>query len=102
MLLALVLALPVLAVGASWLQWNEVTAQILREMAATVLPEYLWVTVKLTLMVAVGVVAMGVPAALLVTVFDFPGRRTFGTASLKSKLLMKVSDEAKNTCPTTL
>ncbi len=76
-LLAFVLALPVLAVGASWLQWNEASAQILREMAATVLPEYLWVTVKLALMVGVGVVAMGVPAALLVTVFDFPGRRTF-------------------------
>ena len=76
-LLAFVLALPVLAVGASWLQWNEVSAQILREMASTVLPEYLWVTVKLALMVGLGVVAMGVPAALLVTVFDFPGRRTF-------------------------
>ena len=76
-LLAFVLVLPVLAVGASWLQWNEVSAQILREMAATVLPEYLWVTVKLTLMVGVGVIAMGVPAAVLVTVFDFPGRRSF-------------------------
>ena len=28
-------------------------------------------------MVGIGVVAMGVPAALLVTVFDFPGRRSF-------------------------
>ncbi len=76
-LLAFVLVLPVLAVGASWLQWNAASAQILREMAATVLPEYLWVTVQLALMVGVGVVALGVPAALLVTVFDFPGRRTF-------------------------
>ena len=76
-LLAFVLVLPVLAVGASWLQWNEASAQILREMAATVLPEYLWVTVKLAVLVGLGVVAMGVPAAVLVTVFDFPGRRSF-------------------------
>ncbi|MBN8558866.1 MAG: ABC transporter permease subunit, partial [Burkholderiales bacterium] len=76
-LLAGALALPVLMVIGSWTQWNAETAQILREMAATVLPEYLWVTVQLALMVGLGVVAMGVPAALLVTVFDFPGRRSF-------------------------
>lgn len=76
-LLAFVLALPVLAVLASWAQWDGASAQILREMAATVLPEYLGVTVQLVLMVGLGVVALGVPAAVLVTVFDFPGRRTF-------------------------
>ena len=76
-LVAAVLALPVLAVVASWLQWNEVSVQILREMLATVLPEYLWVTVQLSVLVGLGVVAMGVPAAVLVTVFDFPGRRSF-------------------------
>ena len=76
-LLAGALALPVLTVIGTWTQWNAETAQILREMAATVLPEYLWVTVQLALMVGLGVVAMGVPAALLVTVFDFPGRRSF-------------------------
>ncbi|MDO5290187.1 MAG: iron ABC transporter permease [Pseudomonadota bacterium] len=75
MALAFVLALPVLAVLASWAQWDAASAQILREMAATVLPEYLWVTVQLALLVGVGVVALGVPAAVLVTVFDFPGRR---------------------------
>ena len=77
LLLAGALALPVLVVLGSWVQWDAQTAQILREMAATVLPEYLWVTVQLALMVGLGVVAMGVPAALLVTVFDFPGRRSF-------------------------
>ena len=76
-LLALVLSLPVLALVGSWTQWNAESAQILREMAATVLPEYLWVTVQLAVMVGIGVVAMGVPAAVLVTVFDFPGRRSF-------------------------
>ncbi|HNI86075.1 MAG TPA: ABC transporter permease subunit, partial [Ottowia sp.] len=77
LLVAGALALPVLVVLGSWVQWDAQTAQILREMAATVLPEYLWVTVQLALMVGLGVVAMGVPAALLVTVFDFPGRRSF-------------------------
>ena len=76
-LLAFVLSLPVLALVGSWTQWNAESAQILREMAATVLPEYLWVTVQLGVMVGIGVVAMGVPAAVLVTVFDFPGRRSF-------------------------
>ncbi len=77
LLLACVLALPVLALLGSWTQWNAVSADILRQMAATVLPEYLWVTGQLIVMVGIGVVAMGVPAALLVTVFDFPGRRSF-------------------------
>ena len=76
-LLAFVLSLPVLALVGSWTQWNAESAQILREMAATVLPEYLWVTVQLAVMVGIGVVAMGVPAAVLVTVFDFRGRRAF-------------------------
>jgi len=77
LLVALVLALPVLALVTSWAQWDALTAGILREMAATVLPEYLWVTLRLMAMVGVGAIAMGVPAAILVTVFDFPGRRSF-------------------------
>lgn len=71
------LVLPVLAVVASWLQWDAASSGILREMAATVLPDYVFTTVGLSLMVVVGVVAVGVPAAVLVTVFDFPGRRSF-------------------------
>ena len=77
LLVALVLALPVLAVIGSWTQWDAATAQILGEMARTVLPLYLGTTVGLALMVGVGVIAVGVPAAVLVTVFDFPGRRSF-------------------------
>lgn len=76
-LVALALALPVLALVSSWGQWNAVSAQILHEMAGTVLPTYLGVTVELALLVGIGVVALGVPAAVLVTVFDFRGRRSF-------------------------
>lgn len=76
-LVAFALALPVLALVSSWGQWGAVSAQILREMGATVLPAYLWETVQLALMVGVGVVALGVPAAVLVTMFEFRGRRSF-------------------------
>lgn len=77
LLLVVVLVLPVLAVVASWANWDEASMGILREMASTVLPEYALTTVGLSLMVGVGVVMVGVPAAVLVTMFDFPGRRTF-------------------------
>ena len=82
LLLACVLCLPVLAVLASWLQWDATNAQILGEMARTVLPDYLWTTVALCLMVAAGVVVVGSASAAAVTLFDFPGRRTLEWALL--------------------
>ena len=87
LLLTLTLAfmLPVLAVLASWLPWGDsgfAAAQILREMSSTVLPDYIWTTVLLCLMVAVGVVLVGLSAAAAVTMFDFPGRRVFEWALL--------------------
>ena len=51
------LMLPVLAVLGSWLpvgQGDVLAGSILREMAATVLPGYLWTTVWLGLLVALG------------------------------------------------
>ena len=87
LLLTLTLAfmLPVLAVCASWLPWGEsgaAAAQILREMGSTVLPDYFWTTVRLCLMVAFGVVLVGLAGAAAVTMFDFPGRRIFEWALL--------------------
>jgi iron(III) transport system permease protein len=73
-LLALALALPVLAVLGSWLQWSGQSADILLEMARTVLPDYVVTTLGLCLMVAVGVTVLGLACAALVTLFDFPGR----------------------------
>jgi iron(III) transport system permease protein len=52
-LLVGLLALPVLALLASWLPWGVVqadTGAILREMASTVLPDYVWTTLWLGLM----------------------------------------------------
>ncbi len=77
--------LPLVAVLASWLPWGHsgaAAAQILREMSATVLPDYVWTTVRLCVMVAIGVVLVGLSAAAAVTMFDFPGRRVFEWALL--------------------
>lgn len=82
--LLVVLALPVVAVLASW--WpgagQEQAWAILREMASTVLWEYAQTTLALCAMVAVGVVMMGLGAAAAVTLWDFPGRRVFEWALL--------------------
>ncbi len=79
-LLAGILVLPVLAVLASWLPFGQPDAlagPILREMAATVLPGYVWTTLWLSVLVALGAATVGTGAAAAVTLFDFPGRRTF-------------------------
>ncbi len=82
LLVAFVLTLPVLAVLASWAQWDAQTAQILHEMQATVLPGYVLTTLGLSAMVAVGVVLVGTATAACVTLFDFRGRRTMEWALL--------------------
>jgi iron(III) transport system permease protein len=85
LILTLAFMLPVLALLASWLPWGDsgaAAAQILREMGSTVLPDYVWTTVLLCLLVATGVVAVGLSAAAAVTLFDFPGRRVFEWALL--------------------
>ena len=76
-LLALLLALPVLAVLASWLQWTPQTADLLLEMASTVLPDYAGTSAALCLMVAAGVTLLGLGTAATVTLFDFRGRAVF-------------------------
>ena len=85
LLLTLGFMLPVVAVLASWLPWGDsgtAAAQILREMASTVLPEYVGATVGLCAMVALGVVLFGLSSAAAVTMFEFPGRRVFEWALL--------------------
>ena len=80
--LALLLALPVLTVLFSWAQWNHASAQILMEMANTVLPDYAGTSLLLCLLVSIGVVSMGTVSATAVTLFDFPMRRTLEWALL--------------------
>ncbi len=82
LVVALFLALPVLALLASWLQWNAASADLLWQMAQTVLPRYAGTTVLLCLGVGVGVVLVGGACACAVTLFDFAGRRFFEWALL--------------------
>jgi iron(III) transport system permease protein len=82
LLLAGVLLLPVLAVFGSWLSWNAASSQILREMGATVLPDYTVTSLVLCLAVGLGAALVGTAGAAAVTLFDFPGRRTFEWALL--------------------
>ena len=69
------LVLPVLAVVAAALQWNAESADIVREMALTVLPDYAWTSLLLCVLVAIGTLLLGLGSASLVTLFDFRGRR---------------------------
>ncbi|MEJ8839953.1 ABC transporter permease [Ramlibacter sp. AN1133] len=82
LLVAGALVLPVLAVFASWLSWNAASGQILREMGATVLPDYALTSLVLCIAVGLGAAAVGTAAAAAVTLFDFPGRRAFEWALL--------------------
>jgi iron(III) transport system permease protein len=88
LLLILVLVLPLLSVLASWLSWlnwaeaDQTASAILLEMGRTVLPDYVWTTLRLCLMVALGVMVVGLGTACAVTLFDFPGRKVFEWALL--------------------
>ena len=76
------LALPVLIVLLSWLQWNGVSAHILWELSQSVLPDYVRTSLLLCVGVGLGVIIIGVLSATLVTLFDFPFRRTLEWALL--------------------
>jgi iron(III) transport system permease protein len=80
--LTLLLALPVLTVLFSWLQWNAVSNNILLEMAYTVLPDYIGTSLLLCVLVSVGVVIIGTATAVAVTLFNFPMRRSLEWALL--------------------
>jgi iron(III) transport system permease protein len=70
--IALVLALPILAVLASLL---EPAGETWRHLAATVLLRYIGNTAALLVLVAMGVVSIGVVSAWLVATYRFPGAR---------------------------
>ena len=71
--LAVLVALPVLAVGANLFAGG--TGETWGHLMATVLPEYVANSVWLCLGVGIGVASMGTGAAWLVALNDFPGRR---------------------------
>ena len=74
-LLALGLALPILVLLSAWFMLDAKGLHLLAEMTGTVLPDYALTSVLLCLGVGLGVVLVGTGCALLVTLFDFQGRR---------------------------
>ena len=82
LLIAALVALPVLALLASWLSWDAAAMKILSEMARTVLPEYIWTSLLLCFLVGAGVMLIGAGTAAAVTLFDFPGRKILEWALL--------------------
>ncbi len=80
--LVLALSLPVLSIALTWTQLDGPAWLLLQEMGRTVLPDYAATTLVLCLCVAAGVAALGMGTAVMVTLFDFPGRRTFEWALL--------------------
>jgi iron(III) transport system permease protein len=81
-LATLVLALPVLAIFASWFSFDAASLAVLQHQASTVLAGYAWTSLWLSLAVAAGVALVGGLTAAAVTLFDFPGRRVFEWALL--------------------
>ncbi|WP_296510628.1 iron ABC transporter permease [Rhodoferax sp.] len=75
-------SLPILALVAAVLQWDGPSAALLREMAQSVLGDYVWTTVVLSATVSVGVAVVGTACACAVTLFDFKGRRQWEWALL--------------------
>ncbi len=82
LLIALLVALPVLAIIASLLQWNSTSSEILAQMASTVLVQYAMVSIALCAAVALGTALFGLSTACAVTLFEFKGRRFFEWALL--------------------
>ncbi len=79
-LIGVLVALPVLSVGANLLAGD--TASTWLHLAATVLPEYVLNSLLLSLGVGLGVALLGVSTAWLTAMTDFPGRRHFEWALL--------------------
>ncbi len=80
--LCLLLALPVLGVLGAWLALDAGGLALLKHQADTVLPGYVLQTALLAAGVGLGVMLLGTACATAVSLFDFPGRRTFEWALL--------------------
>ena len=72
----LIIALPTLSVWAAWWRWDASQQSLMQHLWATVMPSYTWTSLLLCIGVALGVAGLGLMSAVLVTMFDFPGRQT--------------------------
>lgn len=74
--LAMLFALPVLALGSAWVGWADpATRAVLWHLTQTVLPDYTLTSLTLCVLVAVGVLTVGLSSAVCVSLTDFAGRR---------------------------
>jgi iron(III) transport system permease protein len=81
-LIALLIALPILGIVGAWLQLEAQALDLLSQQMQTVLPAYLATSAWLALAVTVGVVIVGAATAVTVSLFEFRGRRFFQWALL--------------------
>jgi iron(III) transport system permease protein len=81
-LIALLIAVPILGIGAAWLQLDAAALDLLSQQMQTVLPAYLGTSAWLALAVTAGVVVVGAATAVTVSLFEFRGRRFFQWALL--------------------
>jgi iron(III) transport system permease protein len=77
LLVASIVAAPILVLASTWL---VPAGDVWRHLAETVLPGLLINTIVLLIGVGVGVAVLGIALAWLVSVCDFPGRRVFDWA----------------------
>jgi iron(III) transport system permease protein len=70
------LIIPVLMVLGAWFQSDTSSVVVWQGLLQTVLPEYTLTSLLLCLLVAIGVVSIGTLGAIVVSLFDFPGRRS--------------------------
>jgi iron(III) transport system permease protein len=82
LLIAALVALPVLALLAAVLQINAASWDVLSQMASSVLPRYALTSLVLCIVVAVGTALIGMGTACAVTCFEFRGRQFFEWALL--------------------
>ena len=76
-----VVGLPVLSIFASFID-GPASAETLRHLAATIIPQALLETAILSVGVVIGVVTLGAATGWLAATCDFPGRRVFEWALL--------------------
>ncbi len=81
-LLCAVFGAPVVTLLGSWLTFDQAAWATLAHQSSTVLPEYAGQSLLLAVGVGLGVALVGVGAAVVVTLFRFPGRAVFEWAML--------------------
>jgi iron(III) transport system permease protein len=81
-LIALVIALPIIGIAAAWFSLDAAGVDALAQQMQTVLPGYLSTSAWLAAAVTVGVVALGAATAVTVSLFEFRGKRFFSWALL--------------------